>query len=82
MHPDRGGDEDEFKELVKAFKSITDNETRKNWEEYGNPDGPGGRLKKLNFKLISIFEKIFKQQPTLALLYRNGWSMTRTQFSY
>jgi translocation protein SEC63 len=41
MHPDRGGNEDEFKELVKAFKSLTDNETRRNWEEYGNPDGPG-----------------------------------------
>lgn len=41
MHPDRGGDEEQFKELVKAFKSLTDNETRKNWEEYGNPDGPG-----------------------------------------
>jgi len=22
--------------------SLTDEESRKNWEEYGNPDGPGG----------------------------------------
>ena len=21
---------------------LTDEETKKNWEEYGNPDGPGG----------------------------------------
>lgn len=41
MHPDRGGVEEEFKELSKAYKALTDNETRKNWEEYGNPDGPG-----------------------------------------
>ncbi len=41
MHPDRGGDEESFKELSKAYKALTDDETRKNWEEYGNPDGPG-----------------------------------------
>lgn len=41
MHPDRGGDENAFKELSKAYKALTDEETRKNWEEYGNPDGPG-----------------------------------------
>lgn len=41
MHPDRGGDEEEFKELTKAYKSLTDEETKKNWLEYGNPDGPG-----------------------------------------
>lgn len=41
MHPDRGGVEEDFKELTKAYKSLTDNETRKNYEEYGNPDGPG-----------------------------------------
>jgi len=41
MHPDRGGDEEKFKELVKAFKSLTHNETKENLEKYGNPDGPG-----------------------------------------
>lgn len=44
MHPDKGGDPEKFKELTKALKSLTDNETKKNWEEYGNPDGPGGKL--------------------------------------
>ena len=42
MHPDISGDEESFKELVKAYKSLTDEEIKKNWEEYGNPDGPGG----------------------------------------
>ena len=41
MHPDKGGDEEKYRELVKAYKSLTDDEIRKNWEEYGNPDGPG-----------------------------------------
>lgn len=41
MHPDRGGVEEDFKELSKAYKALTDEETKKNWEEYGNPDGPG-----------------------------------------
>jgi translocation protein SEC63 len=41
MHPDQGGVEEDFRELSKAYKALTDEETRKNWEEYGNPDGPG-----------------------------------------
>jgi translocation protein SEC63 len=41
MHPDKGGDPEKFKELITAYKSLTDEETKKNWEEYGNPDGPG-----------------------------------------
>lgn len=41
MHPDRGGDEDKFKELAKAYQALTNEETKKNWIEYGNPDGPG-----------------------------------------
>lgn len=43
MHPDKGGDEEMFKELTKAYKALTDDEARENWAKYGNPDGPGGR---------------------------------------
>lgn len=28
-----------FVEISKAYKALTDEKTRKNWEEYGNPDG-------------------------------------------
>lgn len=42
MHPDKGGDEEKFKQLAKAYQALTDEETRRNWQEYGNPDGPGG----------------------------------------
>jgi len=41
LHPDKGGSEKEFMMLSKAYQALTDDEARKNWEKYGNPDGPG-----------------------------------------
>ncbi|CAF0722947.1 unnamed protein product [Adineta ricciae] len=40
-HPDRGGDPEMFKEIAKAYKTLTDEEAKENWKKYGNPDGPG-----------------------------------------
>ncbi|CAH1799731.1 unnamed protein product [Owenia fusiformis] len=41
-HPDKeGGDQKKFMRIAKAHAALTDDEARKNWEEYGNPDGPG-----------------------------------------
>lgn len=41
-HPDREtGDATKFMYITKAYHALTDEESRKNWEEYGNPDGPG-----------------------------------------
>lgn len=40
-HPDRGGDAEKFKEIAKAYKTLTDEEAKENWKKYGNPDGPG-----------------------------------------
>jgi len=39
-HPDQGGDPEKFMMIRKAFDALTDEETRRNWEEYGDPDGP------------------------------------------
>ncbi|XP_070589409.1 translocation protein SEC63 homolog [Erythrolamprus reginae] len=39
-HPDKGGDEVKFMNIAKAYAALTDEEARKNWEEYGSPDGP------------------------------------------
>ncbi|XP_070568773.1 translocation protein SEC63 homolog [Ptychodera flava] len=39
-HPDKGGDHLTFMKIAKAYEALTDEESRKNWEEYGNPDGP------------------------------------------
>ncbi|PAV93378.1 hypothetical protein WR25_13984 [Diploscapter pachys] len=41
-HPDRGGDPVGFDQLAKAYQALTEEEARKNWELYGNPDGPQG----------------------------------------
>lgn len=41
-HPDKEtGDEKKFLLISKAYAALTDDEARKNWETYGNPDGPG-----------------------------------------
>ncbi|XP_003702349.1 translocation protein Sec63 [Megachile rotundata] len=42
LHPDKEtGNEKAFMKLTKAYRALTDEEARKNWEKYGNPDGPG-----------------------------------------
>uniref|UniRef100_A0A3Q4HXA3 SEC63 homolog, protein translocation regulator n=1 Tax=Neolamprologus brichardi TaxID=32507 RepID=A0A3Q4HXA3_NEOBR len=39
-HPDKGGDEATFMRIAKAY-ALTNEQSRQNWEMYGNPDGPG-----------------------------------------
>ncbi|KAK3097244.1 hypothetical protein FSP39_007997 [Pinctada imbricata] len=43
FHPDKKdtGDPKKFMRIAKAYAALTDEEVKKNWEEYGNPDGPG-----------------------------------------
>jgi translocation protein SEC63 len=38
-HPDRGGDPEKFKEIAKAYKTLTDEQAKENWRKYGNLDG-------------------------------------------
>uniref|UniRef100_A0A8C5QN18 Translocation protein SEC63 homolog n=1 Tax=Leptobrachium leishanense TaxID=445787 RepID=A0A8C5QN18_9ANUR len=40
FHPDKGGDEVMFMRIAKAYAALTDEQSRKNWQEFGNPDGP------------------------------------------
>uniref|UniRef100_A0A0N5A8A2 J domain-containing protein n=1 Tax=Syphacia muris TaxID=451379 RepID=A0A0N5A8A2_9BILA len=40
LHPDKGGDPIAFDKIAKAYQALTDEESRENWEKYGNPDGP------------------------------------------
>ncbi|XP_076129514.1 translocation protein SEC63 homolog [Alosa pseudoharengus] len=39
-HPDKGGDATTFMMISKAYAALTNDEARRNWIEYGNPDGP------------------------------------------
>uniref|UniRef100_A0A671WH99 Translocation protein SEC63 homolog n=1 Tax=Sparus aurata TaxID=8175 RepID=A0A671WH99_SPAAU len=41
FHPDKGGDEATFMRIAKAHAALTNEQSRQNWENYGNPDGPG-----------------------------------------
>lgn len=41
-HPDKyQGDSNKFVQITKAYAALTDEEAKKNYAEYGNPDGPG-----------------------------------------
>uniref|UniRef100_A0A8D0D3V4 Translocation protein SEC63 homolog n=1 Tax=Sander lucioperca TaxID=283035 RepID=A0A8D0D3V4_SANLU len=40
-HPDKGGNEATFMRIAKAYAALTNEQSRQNWEIYGNPDGPG-----------------------------------------
>lgn len=44
-HPDKNPDDplavQEFIKLTKAYRILTDEEARENFNKYGNPDGPG-----------------------------------------
>jgi len=41
LHPDKPtGDEKKFMKLNKAYQALTDDTARRNYEQYGNPDGP------------------------------------------
>lgn len=42
LHPDAGGDEEQFKELTTAYEVLRNPETRANYDRYGDPRGPAG----------------------------------------
>ena len=40
-HPDKPtGNAEKFMSVTSAFKALTDDDARQNWEKYGNPEGP------------------------------------------
>lgn len=42
LHPDAGGDENEFKELTTAYEVLRNPDARANYDRYGDPRGRGG----------------------------------------
>ncbi len=38
-HPDKGGNQELFQKIAKAYEALSEPEARANWEKYGNPDG-------------------------------------------
>ena len=45
---DQKNPENKSLQTVPLYFSLTDEESKKNWEEYGNPDGPGGIVLVIN----------------------------------
>ena len=41
-HPDKGGDENKFKEITKAFETLSDENKRKQYDQFGESDGGSG----------------------------------------
>ena len=41
-HPDAGGNEDDFKQVTTAFEVLKNPEARANYDQFGDPRGPGG----------------------------------------
>lgn len=42
LHPDAGGDEEQFKELTTAYEVLRNPRARANYDRYGDPRGPAG----------------------------------------
>jgi DnaJ-class molecular chaperone len=40
-HPDKGGDSEKFKEITKAFETLSDDSKRKHYDQFGEGDGAG-----------------------------------------
>lgn len=40
-HPDKGGDPDKFKEISKAFETLSDENKRRNYDQHGESEGNG-----------------------------------------
>ena len=40
-HPDKGGDPDKFKEISKAFETLSDDTKRKHYDQFGESEGNG-----------------------------------------
>ena len=70
--------------LLLTISRLTDEEARKNWEEYGNPDGPGGWERSSNivqnYGAIYLFS--FLQPPKLELPFPNGLLRNRIPYGY
>ena len=68
-HPDRGGDPEKFKQIAKAYKTLTDKEAQENWRKYGNPDGQ--RIFRVGFAIPQWF--IDRENSMFILLAYTGF---------
>jgi DnaJ homolog subfamily A member 2 len=41
-HPDKGGNQEDFKKITNAYEILSDPQKRQNFDQFGNPEGPQG----------------------------------------
>jgi molecular chaperone DnaJ len=58
-HPDRGGDENKFKEVSEAYEILSDENKRSSYDQFGKGGNPfnGGRHQSHGFNMDDIFEQ-------------------------
>ena len=55
-HPDKGGDQEKFKEISAAYEILSDAEKKNNYDQFGDAQGPqGGGMPDMN----DIFKNFF-----------------------
>uniref|UniRef100_A0A1I8GJ51 J domain-containing protein n=1 Tax=Macrostomum lignano TaxID=282301 RepID=A0A1I8GJ51_9PLAT len=62
-HPDKGGDPQVFQQISKAYRALTNEQDRKNWEIHGSPDGPTA----INFG-IALPKWLVRQENSMLVL--------------
>jgi len=57
-HPDKGGDSEKFKEISKAFETLSDENKRKHYDQYGETEGGDNSMNPND-----IFSQMFNNGP-------------------
>ena len=61
MHPDKGGDEQEYQELTRAYMILKDPARRKHWDDTGSDRAPGSGINDVCKTAAEIFMQAIHQ---------------------
>ena len=61
LHPDKGGDEDKFKEVSEAYEVLSDEDKKSNYDRFGHNQPRGGGGNPFGFNAEDIFGRHFNQ---------------------
>ena len=61
LHPDKGGDENKFKEVSEAYEVLSDEDKKSNYDRFGHNQPRGGGGNPFGFNMEDIFGSHFNQ---------------------
>jgi hypothetical protein len=61
MHPDKGGDEEEYQELTRAYMILKNPKRRQHWDATGSDRTPGGETNEISKTAAEIFMQAIHQ---------------------